>query len=165
MKVKSNKLGFLQESVLLEERGLPFMHNLIIITVAVLVIFFIIWSNFLTVDDTVSFSGVIVENAVGDLSFVGYAATADIPVVELGQEAYISIPGVTGRGSIVAIVKDFETEPLVSESGARAYPVYLDMMDQANYSIYEGMNVTVKVKTGSKTMLQFMLGALYDAAE
>jgi HlyD family secretion protein/adhesin transport system membrane fusion protein len=80
MSVRTRKLGYLSESVLLEERGLPYIQSTLIIVVSLLILAFIIWANFLTIDDKVSIDGYVIPDEESYI-FLGLAPTSVMPVL------------------------------------------------------------------------------------
>ena len=107
--MRNKRYKFLTESVLFEESGLPRINIFIICVVAAIVVMFLVWANFVIMEDTIQLKGVLNQE---DSSFrvLGQVTTSNVALVHEDAEVFISIPGITGRkdmhGEIVNIINE-----------------------------------------------------------
>lgn len=170
--MKNNKnMKFLSESILLEESGLPFINSIVIMSVALFIITFIAWSSFVYMEDTVSLGASTIASDNNKYEFIAKAGTSDVIAIEEGNRVYISIPGVTGRQSIVGTISDIDTNPNHTEQGRTYYEVTIDYVLEKHKKaeleeiLIEGMEGQMKIVTGTRSMLQYLLGNLYDTGK
>lgn len=168
--MRKNKLKFLSESVLLEETGLPLANVISVITISLMLLLFIIWGNYMMMEEDVVMSGkVSIES--DSFSVLGYVSSNDAVTIQNNAEAYITIPGITSRQAIRGEVKDINTSPVYDDSGKAYYgiSVKLLMSNSQNQEmadrLLEGMESQVSIVIDEKTLIQYLLGNLYDTGK
>lgn len=166
MSKKSKRMKFLSESVLLEESGLPWINTIVILTIAVLLVLFIIWANALVMDESIEVTG-SVGKEMDSFVINGYVPSTEITMIDEGTLAYIDIKGITDRKSIVGVVDHIYETPIETED-ENYYLIRIGMSDTENSSIdienelLEGLDTHISVVTDTRTLLQYMLGNIYD---
>jgi len=168
---KKHQFKFLSQSVLLEESGLPRINALIIMTITVIVIGFIVWSSFVTIEESLSSSGQVTMSDTSEYQITGYMSANDIIKISEGAKVNVSIPGITSRNTLKGDLVSVNNEPRYTQSGDALYE-FLVVFESGKYKfksddspILLGMNCRLEIVTGSKTMLQYLLGNLYDTGK
>jgi hypothetical protein len=169
---KRRKMRFLSESILLEESGLPKINSVIAVVVSVIIIMFLIWSNQLIIEESISIKGqVIVIEASDNIEFIGLVRTSDLVAINFGADTYIDIPGITKRQGLNGIVNKINTQPQFDSNNVAYYEIYVALNEsdktigELNNTLIAGMDSELRIVTGSRTMLQFLLGTLYDTGK
>ena len=167
---RSKKMNFLSESILLEESGLPKINTIIIVSVTALIVLFLVWANMLIMEESVAIDGQVILYDLGNkpIAFLGFVRTSDLVQISLGSDVYIDIPGVTSRQSLNGMVIEIDISPHYDTQNNAYYEVLIelnesdDKVDELSSILVTGMESQLKVITGSRTMLQYLLGTLYD---
>ena len=162
---KNQKLKFLSESILLEESGLPFSSVAVIVSIAIFIGLFLSWSSQVMIEDSVTIQGNLEEINLdqAEMSIIGYATTNTITSIEEGSIVYINIPGLTGQMSLRGKVAEVGTEPITGNQSKSYYPVTVRFSkNQSEETFLTGMETSLKIITGKRTLLQYFLGSLYD---
>ena len=162
---KNQKLKFLSESILLEESGLPFSSVAVIVSIAIFIGLFLGWSSQVMIEDSVTIQGNLEEINLdqAEMSIIGYATTNTITSIEEGSIVYINIPGLTGQMSLRGKVAEVGTEPITGNQSKSYYPVTVRFSkNQSEETFLTGMETSLKIITGKRTLLQYFLGSLYD---
>lgn len=161
-------LKFLSKSVILKESGLPFINQLIIISVFIIITLFITWSNHVNINDTINLSGSI---SLSDnmTEFIVRVPSRNISSIELGNRAYINIPGITNKQALKAKVNVIYNSPFYDKNNNAYFKIELLPLDDLTLgleeSIITGMDTKVEVVIGSRTLLQYFLGPLWDTSQ
>jgi len=165
---KKHQFKFLSQSVLLEESGLPRINTLVIITITILLIGFITWSNYVDIEEQLSANGQIILSDEGVYKVIGHLNANDIVKIDEDYRVYISVPGITSKEDLKGNLENILIKPRYTDSG-EVYYEFVITFDSAKYSndsdtnpLLVGMNCRLNIVTGSKTMLQYLLGNLYD---
>ena len=172
MRKNTRKMNFLSESVLLEESGLPFMNTIVIVTITLVIILFIVWSSLLILEENISVDAqTIVESDSEEIYFVGYVPSKDVVFIDEGARIYITIPGVTNRQKLKGVLHEVYLTPKYDTQNNAYYEIRVELdesqsrTDDIKSTLLTGMDANLKVVTGSKTMLQYLLGTLYDTGK
>jgi hypothetical protein len=163
--VKKYKFKFLSESIVLEETGLPFINTIIILSVALFLGLFIAWSSQLTMEDGINVTGNVVEMESGTAKYQVncYAETNNVLSIKEGSKVYIKIPGVTGGKSLNGYVAKIDNKPQFDSQNKVYYTVEVEFDNESvKETLLNGMEARVEIITGTRTLLQYLLGSLYD---
>lgn len=161
---KKRDYRFISESVLLEERGLPFIKVLIIISVTILIFLFILWSNTYEIDEELVYRGVV-DLTGEDLVFMGQVPADQVLQVSVGQEMFIMIRGYGDGEEVAGVLTHIEDNPRMSTSGSIYYEVTIVPRNQNMWTQglpLKGMVCQVRTVIKTKTLLNYLLGNLYD---
>jgi hypothetical protein len=166
---KKNKLKFLSESILLEESGLPMLNTIVIIMITVSILMFIIWSSYIVIEESVSVSAQLnINEETSAYEAIGIVGTRDISTISENAEVYFAIPGVTGRQDITGVLREINAEPKYDSVGNVYYNVYIslgltdNLKKEIGTKLLKGMEGKLTIVTGTRSMLQYLLGSLYD---
>ena len=168
---KKHQFKFLSQSVLLEESGLPRINTLVIMTITILLIGFITWSNYVDIEEQLSASGQITLSDEGIYKVIGRLNANDIVKVDEDYRVYISVPGITSKEDLKGNLDEILIKPRYTDSG-EVYYEFIITFDSSKFSnksddnpLLVGMSCRLNIVTGSKTMLQYLLGTLYDTGK
>jgi len=171
--MKKNKLKYLSESILLEESGLPMINTITILSITIMIILFLTWANYMIIDDTVSVNGYVYTKTTNsnNYMFISLVPSKNISVISEEDPVLLSIPGITNRRSINAYVATINRTPQVNEQGRVFYEVTLnikateEMNQTLTTSLLNGMETRSDIIVGSRTLLQYLLGPLWDVGQ
>lgn len=161
------KYKYLSESVLLEETGLPNINVAIIVVVTFFVLLFITWSNFIIMEDTLNLTGTVVES--GDAVYLySKLTTSEVINVDRYADVYVNIPGITGRTALTGKVNEVVKTPQYDAEGKVYYLAKVELISisaEMKSQLIEGLSARMEVVTGSRTMLEYLLGNLYETGK
>lgn len=169
--MKNKKLKFLSKSVLLEEAGLPSINRTIIITIFIILVSFIVWSNYIIIDESIGVSGYVAVQERDNIQFIAHVPSKNISKVKVGYKSLIEIPGVTNREDLVSEVVAVDVRPYENSSGRVYYKVVLKSdYDSATNSylkniLLDGMELNAQVIVDNKSLLRYLLGPLWITGE
>lgn len=171
MKIR-NKYKFLSKSVLLEESGLPRLYGLIIIIITAFIIGFIIWSNQVMINDTVSANGYAIRVIGNDIKydFIAKISSKNIIQIKTNNEVMLSIPGITDRSMIKGNIININYDPEIDSNDRVYYEISIETeldenaKNKLNLLLLDNMETKVEIVTGNRTLLQYILGPLWDAS-
>lgn len=164
------KMKFLSESILLEESGLPMINTIVIVSVTTLIILFLAWANMLIMEESIELDGQVVINE-NDLELLGFVRTNNFILVSENADVFIDIPGITNRKSLKGSIVSINTIPKYDIQNNAYYEVKIKLTEsdeeikELSNILVTGMESQVKVVTGTRTMLQYLLGTLYDTGK
>ncbi len=169
---KRHQYKYLSKSILLEESGLPRIHLLTILTITITILLFIIWSNFMVVNDTVSVKGYVEKHPFSDSGFqlIGMVASKDIASIKLNDPIKLSISGVTTKNKISGKITQINENPYVDRNGDAHYQIVVvpqnenQVMSTLTPVLYDKMDTRIEVIVGSRSLMQYFLGPLWDAS-
>jgi hypothetical protein len=78
--------------------------------------------------------------------------------------AYITIPGLTGKERIEASIRSIESQPSQVNTERLYYGILIDNPNR-EMKLYEGMEIQIDIKIGERTLMQYLLGRLYDVTQ
>ena len=152
--MNKRNLKYLSQSVLLDERGLPFVFSATILMIFIIVASFLVWSNYVVIN-----SKITVEAHL-DQSRDAYTYRLELPMT-LGS----------AQGQNVTI-KSLNPEDLRSHMGTLNIE---SIQERQSGSIFEavvvspgeiseflGEDVEIEIITSSKTLLSQLLGPVYN---
>lgn len=163
--MKNYKLKFLSESVLLEETGLPLINTTIILSMALLISLFVLWATQMKIDDHLNLSGnvVAVETESGAYQIDCYATSNSVLAIQVGATVYVNIPGVTGKQFLTGYVVETGALPQYDADNNVYYIVQIQLeKDNIIEKMLIGMEANAEIVVGSRTIMQYLFGALYD---
>jgi hypothetical protein len=166
---KKHNYRFLTESILLEESGLPKINTIVIVSVFVFLALFIVWANMLEIEETIKLEGRVID-LNDEYKVIVEIPSEDIVNVDEGFIAHITIPGITYRDSILGSIEIFNKSAKESDNGT-VYEalIVIDKNDYKEYDLKEtllnGMSTNVKLITETKSLIQYLLGNLYDTGK
>jgi multidrug efflux pump subunit AcrA (membrane-fusion protein) len=172
--MKTNKrYKFLSKSVLLEESGLPRMYGFTILAITAFIIGFIFWASQVMINDTVSANGYAIRSIENEenYEFIAKVSSKNIAHVRLENEVTLSIPGITDRERINGCVAEINHEPEIDSNGRVYYEIIIEpklnevMRNELGLLLLDNMEIRTEIVTGNKTLLQYILGPLWDASE
>lgn len=163
---KKNKLKFLSESILLEETGLPKMNVVITVCVSLFIVAFVAWANLVVLEEDMTIGGQVTVTTLGHYEMLGLVPAKDIVDLSVEDPVYVSIPGVTGREKMTGMITAINTSPQYDTSGNVFYKATIVLeSNDSDQTLFEGMEGSISVVTGNKTLLQYLLGNLYDSGK
>lgn len=173
MNKSKNNLKFLSKSVLLEESGLPRINTYTILAITSIIVLFLVWSNFMTINDTVSVSGYAVKSELEDsnYTYVYRVPSRNITLIKAGQKLQMTIPGITVKETIKSSISHISREPVVDNQGRTYYEIQITPQIDSSYrgelnsTLMNGMEINGEIIVGSRTLLQYFLGPLWDVGQ
>lgn len=168
---KKNDLKFLSQSVLLEESNLPRINTIIILVVFAMVVSFIIWSMSMKIDEVTKVEGFITQEEKENqgFSFIAQIPSKEIGAIKEGLPVFVNIPGLTDSSSIMGTIDYIEKRPMVNQQGDIYYQAIVkpnddkEMFEDLNQLLMSGMETDVEIIIGSRTLLQYFLGSVFNA--
>jgi len=172
MKIK-NKYKFLSKSVLLEESGLPKFYGVTIFIITIFIIGFLLWSNQVKINDTVSANGyaIKVTESSNRHDFIAKISSKNIGQIRVGNKVMISIPGIRDRERVIGKVIIIDHKPEIDSNGRVLYKISLEpeldqvTRDKLELLLLDTMETKIEIVTGNRTLLQYILGPLWDASK
>jgi len=164
---KKRRMKYLSESMLLEERGLPRVNVIITLLVTLILVSFIVWSSLVVVEEAVSFKGQVLEGVINNNMMLGKVAPADISELSLEDLVYVSVPGVTSREKIKGRIINIDSSPQYTSDDQVYYHVVV-RMDKNHDGVRDllvGMTGSISAVTEEKSLLQYLLGNLYESGK
>ena len=169
---KQQPYKFLSKSILLEEQGLPHIQKITILTISLMIVLFITWANFMTIEDKVSIKGYAERDYFNDcgFEFLAMVPSDEISAISYGDKINLSISGLTNKHKIPGIIEKINTKPTVDKSGRVYYQITVkpslnqDVMKNIQPMLYDKMETRIEVIVGTRTLLQYFLGPLWDAS-
>lgn len=170
---KNTKLKFLSESILLEESGLPLINTIVIVSITLFLVLFLVWANYMEIEDTISVTGfsAVSGTSIEDKSFIGFVQTKDVTSIDIGQKSYIDIAGITGRQSLSGSVKRIGDEPIKDTQNRTYYEIEIQLLTETidgfdlEEVLLDEMESDIQIVTGTRSLLQYFLGNLYDVGK
>lgn len=162
--MRKNKLGFLSRNILLEETGLPGINYLIIITIFTIVCAFIIWANFLNMDEISTIDGALLVDSKEKVpsKFAAFIEEKDFNQFKSGQNAQIKIPKISNKIIIQGVIENINKEVIIERKDKKYYEAIINVSDEekskiSQVLIKDSVSITVDVITGSRTLFEYLL--------
>lgn len=163
---KKSGLNFLNQSVLLEEAGLPKANILIILVVFLMVTLFIAWSLMMNMDQVVKVSGQVkIEGGTTVLSAL--VPAKNIADIQEGLPTYITITGINDNKPVKGTIERIDKTPKTNQQGASFYEAAVkpegDGVKELEKLLLPGMDTKVEIVVGSRTLFQYLVGPVFNA--
>lgn len=163
---KKSGLKFLNQSVLLEEAGLPKANVLIILVVFLMVALFIAWSLMMNMDQVVKVSGQVkIEGGNAVLSAL--VPAKNIADIREGLPAYITINGLNDNKPVTGTIERIDKTPKTNQQGVLFYEASVkpgdDGAKELEKLLLPGMDTKVEIVVGSRTLFQYLVGPVFNA--
>lgn len=170
MAKNNNKIKFLSQSVLLEEKGLPGLNALIVLIVSLMLCAFIAWSMVMEIDDTVRVSGLVVEDPLlkGQFSVIALISPNEIGSIKEGLKASVRLGELISKKPIHGMVSVLDKTPKSTADNRILYEAVITLNDSKDESqrhsvaFVSGMEVAVEITVGSRTFFNYFLGPIFN---
>lgn len=162
---KKNNFKYLSQSVLLEEKGLPRINKLIIIVIFSMLIGFLMWANYMQMDEILSVKGYVIakENSNINFSFIAKIPSKEILNIDEGLSSNISIPALSDNGNIDGTISYVDGKLKIDEQGFSYYTaIIVGEVDEKkikyfNDNLIENMETQINIVIGSRNLIEYFL--------
>jgi hypothetical protein len=168
---KNNNLKFLSRSILFEEQGIPNIYKISILAVTIMIISFIIWSSQVIINEKITVNGYAEKDLFVDIGydFIALVPSRNISEVRQNNSVFLSISGITNKNKISAYVSKIDKKPIRDSYGKTYYKVTITPAitdtekEKLKLIILDRMETSSEIVLREKTLLQYLLGPLWDA--
>lgn len=150
------------EADALESYGLPHMHIFLIFMVLLIVSSFLTWSNYVKLDESLLVSGMTIQEN-GEWKYIGYADTSKITKISMDNPVMIYYEGNSEETAVWASIEDIDRQPFIDNNRSMYQITFITGEQLYSENYMEGMEVNIVIKVGERTLLQYLMGYLYDA--